>query len=451
MEILQCLIKKKYNVFAIATFILLITVLGTYLYYRNTAFAVAFNGKDIGIVKNKTQVNNLLVDLENDLEKKYNTEFKNDNTLTFKRITASQDQITSTEIIKSNLEKALDFEVNAYAIEVDDESLVYLSTREEAEMILEKIKNQYTEARNDKKMLEIGFAEDVRIIATRTKISNIWTIQKGFNYLASLKNKVEKYKVAESDSAWSIAKKLKIKVEDIEKANPGIDISSLKLNQEINLNIAKAYINVKVTEIEVIEEKIPYKVVYEGTKTLAAGQTKTKSSGQEGLKRVKVEQVKINGITISKNVLDEEIIKQPQSMIVLKGSNIASNAVAYGDFRNPSRGTLTSRFGTRWGRSHTGIDVASPVGTDIKAADKGEVIFAGWKSGYGKLVIVKHEDGIETYYAHCDELKVKVGESVSKGQLLATVGKTGQVTGPNLHFEVRKNGKALDPLKYVNY
>ena len=120
-------------------------------------------------------------------------------------------------------------------------------------------------------------------------------------------------------------------------------------------------------------------------------------------------------------------------------------------FVKPVSGILTSRFGARWGRTHTGIDVGAPSGTSIKAAAGGTVIFSGWKGTLGKLVVISHGNGIQTYYGHCSSLLVSSGQKVSAGQLVAKVGSTGRSTGPHLHFEIRVNGSAINPQRYIGY
>lgn len=117
----------------------------------------------------------------------------------------------------------------------------------------------------------------------------------------------------------------------------------------------------------------------------------------------------------------------------------------------PTSGVLTSRYGYRWGRTHTGIDIGAPTGTNIKAAAGGTVIFSGWKGTLGKMVVISHGNGIQTYYAHCSSLLVSAGDSVSAGQLIAKMGSTGRSTGPHLHFEIRVNGSAINPQSYIGY
>jgi murein DD-endopeptidase MepM/ murein hydrolase activator NlpD len=115
----------------------------------------------------------------------------------------------------------------------------------------------------------------------------------------------------------------------------------------------------------------------------------------------------------------------------------------------PIEGTITSRFGTRSRGLHTGLDIATSLGTPIKAAASGVVTYAGYKGSYGYLVVISHGNGIETYYAHCSKLYVNAGDSVSQGSVIAAVGSTGNSTGPHLHLEIRVNGVAKNPQNYL--
>ena len=115
----------------------------------------------------------------------------------------------------------------------------------------------------------------------------------------------------------------------------------------------------------------------------------------------------------------------------------------------PCDGVVVSGFGMRWGRMHEGIDIGCAYGTPNRAAASGTVIYAGWLGGYGNLVVVDHGSGLSTAYAHASSILVGVGQTVSQGQTVSLVGSTGHSTGPHLHFEVRVNGVAVDPLPYL--
>ena len=120
----------------------------------------------------------------------------------------------------------------------------------------------------------------------------------------------------------------------------------------------------------------------------------------------------------------------------------------------PVEGQHTSGYGMRMHpidheeRLHSGMDIAAPTGTPIQAAAAGQVVFSGTQAGYGNVVVIQHAEGYATLYAHNTTNLVSVGTTVSQGQPIATVGSTGRSTGSHLHFEVRKDGKRLDPVLF---
>lgn len=126
----------------------------------------------------------------------------------------------------------------------------------------------------------------------------------------------------------------------------------------------------------------------------------------------------------------------------------------FGSFVYPLMGPkVTSAFGTRRHpvrkvvRHHNGLDLAAESGAPIRAVEGGVVVFADPYAGYGKLIVVKHKNGLTTHYGHCESIGVKPGTTVKSGEIIGTVGETGLATGPHLHFEVRRNGNPLDPEK----
>ena len=118
----------------------------------------------------------------------------------------------------------------------------------------------------------------------------------------------------------------------------------------------------------------------------------------------------------------------------------------------PISGTITSRFAAASSlrvSKHTGLDIAAPTGTKIKAAAGGTVTFSGYKGSYGYMIVINHGNGIETYYAHCSKLYYTAGQQVNQGDIIAAVGNTGNSTGPHLHLEIRINGVAYNPQNYL--
>ncbi len=139
-------------------------------------------------------------------------------------------------------------------------------------------------------------------------------------------------------------------------------------------------------------------------------------------------------------------IRSAQSSFVVPAPTGAASAAG---FVWPVHGVLTSGFGWRWGRMHEGVDLAVSTGTPVVAAKAGVVIVAGWMGGYGNLVVVDHGGGVSTAYGHNTSVTVGVGQQVEQGQLIAYSGSTGHSTGPHVHFEVRINGGAVDPMGYL--
>jgi len=154
---------------------------------------------------------------------------------------------------------------------------------------------------------------------------------------------------------------------------------------------------------------------------------------------------------IEANGLDDPSRLQVGQELIVPGAKVAATAAvsSRGELDWPLRGRITSSFGMRWGRMHYGLDIAASHGTTVRAAASGEVIYSGWKGGYGNTVMIDHGNGLVTLYAHNSTLLVRVGQRVSAGQAIARVGSTGRSTGPHLHFEVRIDGKPQDPLLHL--
>ena len=115
----------------------------------------------------------------------------------------------------------------------------------------------------------------------------------------------------------------------------------------------------------------------------------------------------------------------------------------------PVSGTINSPFGPRGSSFHDGVDIAAAEGTTIRAIERGEVIYSDQLKGYGNIIIIRHGEGLISVYAHNEANLARQGQMVARGEIIARVGSTGRVTGPHLHFEIRKNNTAQDPLRYL--
>lgn len=161
----------------------------------------------------------------------------------------------------------------------------------------------------------------------------------------------------------------------------------------------------------------------------------------------------VKTITIAQNTNSNTTSKYTASGSVNTAGTTSSGKAGLGvALIRPVSGTITSRFGAGSSirkSAHTGLDIATATGTPISAAASGTVTFSGYKGSYGNMIVISHGNGVQTYYGHCSQLYVSAGAKVSQGQKIATVGSTGNSTGPHLHLEVRVNGVAYNPQNYV--
>jgi len=294
-----------------------------------------------------------------------------------------------------------------------------------------------------------GKTEEIDIIDA--EFSDIITEEEAIQKIAIGTDEEKIHEVEKGENTWTIARKYDLMMDDIEKANPGLEPEKLQIGQKISLIVPRPLVSVRTKEYVELMEDIPFETEYENTESLYKGDKKITVQGVEGKREIKGYVVKENGAQVDIEIVDENILSEPKTRVIAQGTKPRPATMATGLFSNPTRGRLTSPFGTRWGRKHTGIDIASSKGTTVSAADAGKVSFAGYNGSYGNLVIIDHENGYQTYYAHNSKIVVKKGARVYKGQKIAEMGSTGRSTGVHLHFEVRKNGTPINPQGFVKY
>lgn len=210
---------------------------------------------------------------------------------------------------------------------------------------------------------------------------------------------------------------------------------------------------------------VNFETDYEYTDEVAKGVSALVSLGSNGLSEEVRYVVKENGLIVSDELIAVVTLKEAENQVVLMGNKqqvvyASGNYTAdcydgpisegTGSFICPVQGyVFASPFGSRNGRFHYGVDLTAPSGTTISASDGGTVVYAGSRNSYGLLVIIDHGNGYKTYYSHCNSISVNLGDNVSQGQSIATVGRTGNATGTHIHFEVRVNDKCMNPANYV--
>ncbi|WP_432405790.1 peptidoglycan DD-metalloendopeptidase family protein [Wukongibacter sp. M2B1] len=362
--------------------------------------------------------------------------------------------LKSVSDVKESVNEVLTIDIPAYVISVDGKDLAAFITKDEAEVLLDDIIKPYI-GDEEAEIADIGFEEDVKIVEKTVKPSEIQNsdeYEEILYYITKGTNETKIHEIEKGENFWVIAKKYNISVDSLLKANPEVKPERIQIGQEVSLVVPKPLLTVATKEIKEYKEYIAFETEYEDTNVLYKGDYRVKKAGKKGEREVVAEISKQNGIEVSRSILKENITEEPVTKVVLKGTKDPPPRIGTGKFSKPtSRGVITSPFGMRWGRRHTGIDIGLKTGTPVTAADGGKVIYSGYKGGYGKCIIIDHGANMKSLYAHNSSLLVKKGDKVFKGQTIAKSGNTGNSTGPHLHFEVRINDTPVNPTKYVKY
>lgn len=206
-----------------------------------------------------------------------------------------------------------------------------------------------------------------------------------------------------------------------------------------------------------LQEKIPYRTIYENNSEMYRHQRRVKQEGVYGVRLVTYQITMNNGKEIQRIILSENVINQPQERIVIRGTKnvvVSSRGGQFpGSFEWPIRGPVTSKFGYRTLKGerefHSGLDLNGITGDPVGAAQKGTVAFAGWCGTLGNTIAIDHGQGVVTRYCHLSDFTVVEGKRVEQGKTIGKVGSTGRSTGSHLHFEIWVKGEPQNPLNYL--
>lgn len=358
----------------------------------------------------------------------------------------------------------------AYAVTVDNQVVAYVKDQAAYEEVLHQLKLsviseqslQALEARKQsnapvpalevgsERIIDLAFVEEVAGKTKNVLPSEVLTVENAVQYLrkGTLQEKV--YEVQEGDVLGSIAVKFDIPSRELLALNPDLkDADSLQIGQQLKVTALKPFISVSlVTEIKISEViQAPLEVIE--TDNLLKGTTKTHQTGVDGKRDVIYRVTEVNGIRVSKSTQSETILKEAIPEVILKGTKVIPS-VGTGSYVWPAQGGyISSDMGYRWGEYHRGIDIAGPYGYAIYAIDNGRVSFTGWDGTYGNKIVINHNNGYTSTYAHLSDIDVSVGQTVGQGSVIGRMGSTGRSTGLHLHLEMTKNGALINPLPYI--
>ncbi len=359
-------------------------------HYCTGGYKIIVEGKTIGYVEDSSTYETALNSVNETLSSDFGDEYTLNPNVEIKGVIMNKNLLSSDEELKNNIAQLSSYMTDGYVLVSDGEELCSFKTKENAEKALSLICSEFS--------IDGGTSsirESTEIIAKQVSAAAIITPEEASRYL----------------------------------------LDSGRLH--VKTTVSTVYYSTK--DFETIEQN---------DDTLAVGSKRTVQDGEVGEYAVSAIIEYTNGVQISKSIISEALLKEPTDEIINVGTKEIPN-MGSGSFIMPASGKITSPYGGRWGRMHNGIDIGAPTGTPIKASDTGVVIFSGNQGSYGNLIKIDHKNGYVTYYAHCSELLVSEGETVTQGQLIARVGSTGNSTGPHCHFEIQTNGAAQDPMAFL--
>ncbi len=328
-----------------------------------------------------------------------------------------------------------------------DGTLIGTYTKEKSiEEMLENIKAPYqTGAANESAV----FVQNVEIIEGTYADSAAMTIAEMRSRLLS-SSVIEQYEWQSEDTLDGVLKKYNMSREIFTMVNPNIDLV-FNEGDTVNVVVIKPLVSVQVQRTIVYDEPIPFETettydpnVWQNKKTIV-------TKGVDGMTEITATVLLIDGVEMGREVISEIVTREPITEIVIEGTKeIASSGKYIWPLEEGTFFTITDRY-LEWREDHNhgALDIAGWTGTPILACDAGKVIEAGWDGSYGYQVLLLHDDGVYTRYAHCSALLVKAGDMVYQGQEIGLMGSTGYSTGPHLHLEFLVDGERTDPELFI--
>ncbi|CAM3193138.1 M23 family metallopeptidase [Filibacter tadaridae] len=432
-----------------------------------TVFHVYSNGEYVGKLSDEKKLEQLK---EQKLEKA-NSEFKNLPLMIGTELSVIPERVfmagTEDEVVLKKLQNIVTVKAEAVGISIDGELALFVNDMTAYNEVIRKLKLQSVNEKelnefenrtrstepipplreNETRIANIILSSDIQAVNSEIAPEKVKQVKEAVVLLNKGTLEEKNYTIQPGDVLGSIASAHNMPTEKLLELNPGYSIESiLHLGDKLNVTAIEPYVEIEVQYEAKKRVKIEHERLTEKDSSLYKGEKKVTQKGSDGEKIVTKLIRKQDGKVVGQSVQEEKVLVEPTSKVVVVGTKVMSSR-GTGSFKWPTvGGYVSSKRGTRWGRIHQGIDIARPSSRTIKASDNGVVITAGRHSTYGNRVIVRHNNGYKTLYAHLASINVHVGQVVPQGTKIGVMGSTGRVTGMHLHFEVFKNGSNINPL-----
>lgn len=420
--------------------------------------AVEYNGKELGIISAEAD----FVKAERDVQQRisYN---ENDKAIDLSsrlslRIISDDDNIVSAGQLADKMLEASDEElIKAYGVYIDNQFICSVEDSKRVQKALDdRLLNYDVEGivRDIEYVNKVELKEGIYLISSLQKEPDV------IKLLTSSKEKKQVLFAKEEQTVLDIIHEYGMDLDEFNKLNPSAE-KGIRTGQLLYVVKHENYLPIKyIREMETLSF-IDYQIMEVETSSLNVGSRVTLVKGERGEKKSNIEITYIDGIESGRKVLESVVLKNPVVETIGIGTYSASPdnpETVYFGYPLTGSGEMGWPVDGGWvsdsfisDRNHKGLDIAAPENTEIYAAQDGVVVSAGWNSGgYGNVVMIEHENGYATVYAHMISVYAVEGQQVSKGQLIGFVGNTGNSFGNHCHFEVRHQGICLDPTLFLN-
>ena len=449
--------KTLLNYLAPAVGVVLLCLTVQYFSGLTITVSVSLDGNHIGYVYDETVYNQAAKMFQQRIVYEDNAEKIDTHPLFSVEITDTAKVLNEDQVVDSMIRMSDQDIVQAGGIYIDHK---FYGAVTETEAINAAMEEMLAKHRTGKPNETVQFVKPIEIKKGLYLTSTVKHQQEIVDLLHSEVAGEVTYTVEQGDTPSGVAKKNNIPYSEFKAMNPNCETKFL-VGQKMYLAKSEPFLAVEVVLRETYKTETMYatETVKDNTKSISY--RKVTQAGVKGITEYTADIHYINGVETARDILSSKVLQTVVNQKEVVGNKVYSESYSSPvtssgngslsglNFVDPIRG---GKVTTRFKASHRALDIAITNGTPIHAAEAGTVVLARYYGSYGNCIIIDHGNNVQTLYAHAERLKAKVGQSVAKGEVISWVGHTGRVygrTGNHLHFEIRSNGKQLNPAKYI--
>lgn len=414
-------------------------------------YQVYVDDRPVGMVKDLEEYAQIIKDIQTNAEEHWDCELLMNEEVSVAKVRMLSPKLSAASV-RAGIEAAATYRTRGWAIVINGDIAAIVDREQTARDILAEVKANYLSREKDCTLVSVDFQEAINIKSIVTTPEAVMDKKTVMALLVCGQEEIKSYVVKPGDTLSGISRSNNVSMATLQSAN-GLKGDIIQVGQVLHMQTSNALLHVKTVEEIALSETIVRPVKYKANPDKSVRADRVSEYGADGRRDVVYKVVKINGNEISRSRINTIVTKQPQAKVILTGIGYWPSKPT-GMFRFPlNKGTITDWFGTRRRYSiHRGLDIGAPRGTPIYAAADGIITARTRASSYGNYIVIQHADGYSTIYAHMSEFADSfwVGSAVARGQVIGFVGSTGKSTGPHLHWEVKRYGENLNPLKFFS-